>query len=444
MQKLSNFQKKVIYFLKYNTFFIIVAVPFYAFFTTWIGSNTGGLLLLRAWKELLLIVMLAGAGYLLLTDKVLRKQFFKDRLVWLVAALSGWAVLTGVFLVRDPDAAALGLAIQFRSYVIFLIGALIVFYIKVSEATLFKLVTYPAIGVVAFGLLQVFVLPYDFLKHFGYQKDVTIPPYFTIDEQIDRIRISSTLRGPNPLGAYLIAPIMLVASRLQVEDGRWKMEGGKKQKSVVIRYTLYVIFLLIVLYASHSRSAWIGLLVAGAVYVWLLVSKRLKLLLVALGLVVAGLGGLAVYQYRQTNFVQDVILHDNPEEGGEVSSNQGRINAFNEAKSDIQKSPVWGCGIGCAGPASVHNQNGTKLAENYFIQTIQELGLVGLIFLLAIYALVALRLYNKKTPFALAWLAVFVGVSVVSLLSHAWADDTIAYIWWGVAGMASGLKARRD
>lgn len=459
MQKLTKLQQNTILFLKYSVFFIIAAVPFYAFITTWIGSNIGGLLLLRAWKELLLVLLGLGVIYLLTADKRLRQRFFKDAFLWVVLAYIAWALITGVFLIEDLDSAALGATIQFRSFAIFLIAAVVVFYHKVTEDTLYKLVTIPAIGVVAFGLLQLFVLPHDFLKHFGYQKDVTIPPYFTIDEQLNRIRIASTLRGPNPLGAYLIAPIMLVVGRWKLDVGKSRRvetedrgsEIGEKNPNIEHRTSnighilfalIYLLLSASVLYASHSRSAWLGLLAALGTYLWLIVSKKLKLAFVIAGALMIALGGVLIYQYRSTNFVQDVVLHDNPEEGGEVSSNQGRINAFEETKEDMLASPVWGCGVGCAGPASVHNKNGAKISENFYLQTVQELGVVGLVLLIAAQAIIVIRLLKKKTNFAYAWLAVFVGVSVVSMLSHAWADDTIAYIWWGVAGLLLGLTDR--
>lgn len=427
MSKLTNFQLGVVTFLKYSLFLIIIAVPFYAFFTTWIGSNTGGLLFLRAWKELLLLLMVLGSAYLLSTEKSLRRRFFSDRLTWVVAVYGIWTLVSGIFLVTDLDAAALGIAIQFRSFIVFLIAALAVFFHKVTEDTLYKLITIPGFGVVAFGLLQMFVLPHDFLKHFGYQKNVTIAPFFTIDEQINRIRIFSTLRGPNPLGVYLLAPILLLVNKI-------------KSTKRVARYILYVMPFLIVLYGSQSRSAWLALLAAIGVYTWLVVSKKWKLVLITASFLLALIGGVGIYHYRYTNFVQDIVLHDNPEEGGEVSSNEGRIDAFNEAKADIVSSPVWGCGVGCAGPASFHNKNGVKISENFYIQTIQELGIVGLIVMVVLQLIVAVRLYKRKTNFAYAWLAVFIGVSVASLLSHAWADDTIAYIWWAVAGLLVGLS----
>jgi len=49
---------------------------------------------------------------------------------------------------------------------------------------------------------------------------------------------------------------------------------------------------------------------------------------------------------------------------------------------------------------------------------------------------------RRDHPLALALFASLVGLTFINLLSHAWADDTLAYIWWGLAGiaMAPGLN----
>ncbi len=50
--------------------------------------------------------------------------------------------------------------------------------------------------------------------------------------------------------------------------------------------------------------------------------------------------------------------------------------------------------------------------------------------------MVAWRLYGwRADPLALGLLASLAGISAVALLQHAWADDTIAYMWWGLAGL---------
>ncbi|MFO0882188.1 MAG: hypothetical protein U0491_01950 [Candidatus Saccharimonadales bacterium] len=56
------------------------------------------------------------------------------------------------------------------------------------------------VAVVVFGALQVLVLPKDILAHIGYQKSI-IPPYFTVDNNEQLVRIISTLRSKH-LGLF--------------------------------------------------------------------------------------------------------------------------------------------------------------------------------------------------------------------------------------------------
>ncbi len=105
---------------------------------------------------------------------------------------------------------------------------------------------------------------------------------------------------------------------------------------------------------------------------------------------------------------------------------------------DVLSEPL-GRGIGTAGPASVYNRPAgeTRIADNYFVQITQEMGWAGLILFMSIYALVAKGLWlRRKDNLALALLVSLIGLSAVNLFSHAWTDDTLAYIWFGLAGIA--------
>ncbi len=415
---------------------IIVLLPFHAFVTTWIGSNTGGLLLVRAWKELLLVVAVVLAAFLLVQDPLLRKKFFSSNTNKLIVLCSVWIMLVTLLNMRDLDAGALGLAINLRFFVIYLVAQIGVYYVKIPEAWLSRLVLYPAVLVVGFGVLQMLVLPIDFLRHFGYQKGVTIQPYFTIDEQVSRLRIFSTLRGPNTLGVYLIMPIMFIVSRLRQLKGSDKNTESIKPVAV---YGLFLVASLFVLYGSHSRSAWLGLIAAFCSYLFIRASHNVRRgIMVSVVVASLMLGGL-FYTARDTRFVQDVIIHDNPNQGGGVNPNEGRLRAMEQGVSDVISRPIAGCGAGCAGPASVHNQAGANLSENYFIQIAQEAGLIGLALYLAIFIMVARKLLMINSELSRSLFGIFVGVFVASLFSHAWADDTIAYVWWGVAGLVISL-----
>ena len=166
-----------------------------------------------------------------------------------------------------------------------------------------------------------------------------------------------------------------------------------------------------------------------------ILSTKWRLILVSAGLVGLAIGSFGLYQLRDTSFVQNVILHDNPEIGPEQTSNSDHTLAIKDAIGDIKQQPLTGCAPGCAGPASFYDPDGAKLSENYYLQIAQEVGVVGLGLFLAINILVGIQLFiRRQDALALALFASLIGISVANLLLHVWADDTLAYIWWGIAG----------
>jgi hypothetical protein len=99
----------------------------------------------------------------------------------------------------------------------------------------------------------------------------------------------------------------------------------------------------------------------------------------------------------------------------------------------------FGRGPGSAGPASEHNDKPARISENYFLQIGQEAGWLGLGLFAAITILVGKTLWDKREDqLAMIMLVSLIGLTFVNLLLHAWADDTLAYVWWGMAGVAVG------
>ena len=104
---------------------------------------------------------------------------------------------------------------------------------------------------------------------------------------------------------------------------------------------------------------------------------------------------------------------------------------------EIIKKPL-GTGVGSAGPASARNELGeVRIAENYYIQIGQEIGIVGMLLFIAFNIMVAIELWRRRShQVAKVLLASLIGITFVNMLSHAWTDDTLAYIWWTLAGFA--------
>jgi len=421
--------------LKYSTLqwtaslimIIIMVMPFHAFLTVWLSSLVGHYTALRLWKELLLIVAGSGAIFLLLTDQKIRQNTLSRRIVWLILAYIALNIVWGIigFFGGDLSAKALGygLIVNTRFLIFFLIAWAVALRTDRLRNNWQKMVLWPAVIVVVFGILQFSVLPNDFLKHFGYSVS-TIEPFETINSNSNYIRISSTLRGANPLGAYLIIPITFLAMLI--------MRGKRTWQNVTL-----LIGALMALAFTFSRSAWIGTALAlSTLGVMNLEGRNIaKSNLLLLSLLLALIAGSA-YALRSNSHFQNVVFHTEDRSVVKVSSNQNHWSATKNGVIDVVKHPL-GFGPGSAGPASSYNNGKGRIAENYFVQVGQELGWIGLVFFTVINIGVGYLLWLKRAdPLALGLFASFIGITAVNMLMHAWADDTLAYVWWGLAGIA--------
>lgn len=406
---------------------ILILLPFHAFLTVWLSSAVGHYTLLRLWKEFLLAIITAGAIYILAVDKPLRKKLLTSWPARLIGIYSLLFVVWGIVALSRDDVTAkamwYGLLVNLRFLVFFLAVWVLAAKSDLLSRKWKKFLLAPAILVSAFAVLQYLVLPYDFLRHFGYGPS-TISPYETINHNINHIRVASTLRGANPLGAYLIIPLSVLA--ISLIKSKTERKAG---------YILGVGFLLALIF-SFSRSAWIGAGLSLLILVWVSLKKRRAKKMVALGLaVLVILGGLMAVVLRNNTTFENSFLHTDHTAQVLDNSNQGHAAAFKTAAKDIIRQPL-GRGVGTAGPESVYNDT-VRVAENYFLQIGQEAGVLGMALFIAICAVVAKQLWGRKSdPLALALFASLVGITFVNLLSHAWTDDTLAYIWWGLAGVA--------
>lgn len=406
---------------------IIVLMPFHAFLTVWLTSALGHYTALRLWKEVLLLILFVGAVTLYIRDARIRTLVNRDRLVTLIAIYVVLLIVTGgiSFLINGVNLKAFlfGLILDSRFLVFFVITWLVTrhndFLIRFWQ----RLLLIPAAIVVGFATLQYSLLPSDFLKHFGYGPD-TIRPTITIDQKDAYARVQSTLRGPNPLGAYLVVILSALGGLLV-----WT-------KKLTIWHGILFAFSGLALVFTFSRSAWLGTLVSLLVIIWWgIPSIRVRKYLVVAACAAILLFGGTAYILRDNDHFQNVFFHTNEHSRSVESSNTGHFNAVQEGVKDILQAP-WGSGTGAAGPASVYNDGKTRIAENYYIQIGQEVGIIGLLLFVSINVLVLTRLWavRRTTVLAQVLIASFAGVTIIALLMHAWTDDTLAYIWWGFAG----------
>jgi len=407
---------------------VIFLIPFHAFLTVWLSSLVGHYTLLRLWKEFLLVPIVLGAVYLLFTDRILRRRVLSlwvTRLIFIYTALLLAIGLIGLGR-QDVTQKAMwyGLLVDLRFLVFFLAVIVIAASSDKLEKNWRKIIFIPAMLVAALAVIQYLILPYDFLKHFGYGEN-TISPYETINHNLNHIRVASSLRGANPLGAYLLVPLSILSASL--------LRSEKSRRDKLMLGTGLILALLF----SYSRSAWIGALISLSLVAWFSFKslKTRKIIGWWLAGILIVLSLLFIFLRNNLSF-ENAVFHTDRQSTIAVSSNQGHSAAFKYASKDIIHHPLGG-GVGSAGPQSVYNNKPARIAENYFLQIGQEAGIIGMLLFITLCLAVGKLLFeNRSDNLVLAMFASLIGLSLVNMLSHAWADDTLAYIWWGLAGIA--------
>ena len=379
-------------------------------------------LLIKSWKEILML--LAGLLMLVLLYQKKRWDILTNPILLVVA---GYALLHLLLLPvfwQGGVSTVAGLMIDLR-YLLFFVLVYVALCLYPSLRRTFIITFFAgAFIVAAFALLQVFVLPVDVLKYIGYNTS-TIVPYLTVDENPDYIRINSTLRGPNPLGAYAVIVLSLLFAF-------WLRAKQVKPQTQRLAMSVVVIGSFVALWASYSRSALIAAFAAFGVITLATIGRRLsrKVWIGIFVVVFAIAGGLVAA--RDTDFVSNVLLHENASTGAEVSSNDGHVDSLQDGVSRMVQQPLGG-GIGSTGSASFYGAN-SLIIENQFLFIAHEVGWIGLGLFIYITFLVLRGLWRQRTDWiALGVFASGIGLILIGLLLPVWVDDTVAIIWWGLA-----------
>ncbi len=386
---------------------------------------------IKAWKELLLGVLLAIALYMLWVEKRWQ-EVLQSRVVQLCGVFSLLHLVSLVVMPTSADSAVAGLMIDLRFVLYFVLCFIAVRLWPASQRLLLIAAGAGASIMLGFGLLQITVLPDNILASIGYGKD-TIAAYNTIDKNPDFVRISSTLRGPNPVGAVSVILLSAVAV--------FALTYWRKKPQLRPYMLLFAAASVAVLFASYSRSAYLAaaaaLVVVGWAY-WRKASWKWQAL-AGVGLAVALL---ASTLFQSSDWYKNVILHEDPESSTVIKSNDQHVESLENGLKRMIAQP-FGAGVGSTGSASMIEANGPGVTiENYYLFVAHEVGWLGLLTYLAIFFMILQRLWQLKhqTWLALAIFSSGIGLSLVALLLPVWADDTTALVWWGLAGSIIGNR----
>lgn len=381
-------------------------------------------LLIKSWKEILMIVAIPLAVVITIRNGLWR-GFVRDPIFYGIAGFAVLVLVTVAVFYQGAAATAAGLAIDLRYLLFFGLVYIVIKAVPGYRRLMVQIGVAGACIVVGFATLQLF-LPADILTHIGYGKD-TIVPYMTVDENHDFIRVNSTLRGPNPLGAYAGMVLALVAAawaRGKLHTAKRMVGGGALAACAAVA-----------LWISYSRSSLvagvIGVLIVAAVAIRRKVSRTTW---IVAAVVIFAIGG-TLMALRGSDLVSNVLLHDNPTSGGVVSSNDQHEQSLVYGIDVLMQHP-FGVGIGSTGSASLHGDTPT-IIENQYLFVGHETGWLGLLLFIALFTTVLVRLWcGRRDWLSLGVFASGIALGLIGLLLPVWADDTVAIVWWGLTAIA--------
>lgn len=409
---------------------LLAYMPFHIFLSQWLSTLTGGIDVWKIAKDVVLFLFTVFTICLVWWQGRGTKIF--NYLVVLTAAYGSlhlilWAVHPDIY----KQSAELGVIYNMRLPLSLLLGyGAILLLPKFAFSSVIKITLIVSTIVAALGVVQYF-LPSDLLTHFGYSAARGALPAFYIDDNHSLpIRIISTLREPNVLGAFLLLPATaLGALLLRVKDtNRRLLFGGA--------LALHLLAILL----TYSRSALAGVIVSLALVVWwqyrdwfVRYVRRFWPLLIAL---VIGFG-IGTYTIRNTAFFESYIAHGHAKNSRktELDSNQLHSYFVKRGLEGIRKEPL-GHGPGTAGLASIQNPKGSFLTENYYVQIGYEVGVLGLLLFVALNVWVYLLLMRRSDVWAHILMAGFGAYVLTNMLLHTWSNEAVALQWWLLAGMA--------
>jgi hypothetical protein len=401
---------------------LITLMPFHAFLSVWLGSITGHQAIIQAWKEILLLLLAAVGAVLLIRDVEAR-----DRLRTWPVMMAGLFALIALIVTAATRPSLTATAFGAKTDLEFLL-AFVLAIVAASPGLVRRLVVAVLTTctlVVGFGLLQVFVLPPNFLTGFGYGPD-TIAPYQTVDPAIKSLRFASTLGGPNQLGTFLLLP-MALAGVLAWRRHKWWCLAIVAGGAIVLVHT-------------YSRAAWLGATTGAAVLILTLIPARSRIIAAA---ALAGAGVAAAFIIAQLLKTRDnlqyYIFHGNALFHNSRGSDYEHMASLRQGLTGSLAHPL-GHGLGTAGPAVFHSGAGPVIENNY-LQIAYETGLPGALAFILVLAATGRELAARAARYdlAAAALAALVGISITALFLPAWSDSSTALIFWICAGSVIGI-----
>lgn len=248
--------------------------------------------------------------------------------------------------------------------------------------------------------------------------------HYVWQESLLAERIISTLGQPNNLGAFLL--FSLASSLIILKDNK------KKYLVIIIFY-----FQLLAMYLSGSKSAWLGLLFALAVYQFLKIKERISLKKIVIG-------------FLSLTIIGTFLFSDRFENSFNSGSSVLRLEFYKTSMSSWLDKPLFAYGLEHGSKALIKGYSPEwalflqvndypDRAHNLVLQTLITYGLFGFLLLFLIYwylfkyfVLFKNKFKNKQLIIILGLLAYFIFLlfNFASIVSHLYFWLFLAFLFY--------------
>lgn len=429
---------------------MLVLLPFHAFFYTWIKSffwTDDWTIIVHIWKEIVIgILCLLGLWQLLRKRQGLPKDagLLKHANLLRGASLPRgkgnslayiYLGLTLLHLAIFPGDSIFQAIFGWRNAAIFIVLFLVIQIFSWSGRALHNTLIVMLIAgcmTAMFGILQVSILPPDFLTHFGYSKVIStwdphgnLPAYHQLGDDASTIRAQSTFSQPNRFGAYLLLlffPLLFFST---------SAKGMQKTHRVIAG--LAGIIVMLALFFTYSRGAWISLAITLAYLAWQKYRRRASRRYIIVGIVALAIAGITIALNTQTSTkLQEMLLRS----GSSSAHIQRSIQAI-----DIGLRHPLGIGLGSTGGVSMRfDPEGKGLGtENFYLQILVEQGYLGfLAFLVFIIYLTHYLLRHPEKTYYLGYS--LLALALANLFTETFDDTAVALSAFAIIGVAWQIK----
>lgn len=415
---------------------LILLIPFQGFLVTWISFKLkidpdNNFLLF--WKEYFLILLIVLFGIKIFLSKKLPFKILNiDKFIILFFLL----VFSYFFIFESSISQKIaGLRYDIELFLFYFLARSISLN-KEKIKILIIAFLFSSIIVIIFGLLQISILPPEFMLKFGYSRTLgeyldtgIISTYELVTPDLPNVyRVKSFFPGALQFSSYLLLSLSFVLSFL--------IFNNNKRKILLIAPLLLGFFAM---FAAHTRSTWIGIFMACLLILFLYVNKKIYIY-IPLAIIIF-ISILSTILFWKTNTFQSIFIHGDIKDGALFGSTIAHYEAILNGINAIISNP-FGSGLGSAGPASKFS-NFINIPENWYFQIVIEVGVVGLFivgiiffflykFLLDIYKNVNDNLIKSLS---LGLLGSLTGILTSSLFLHTWTDTATAYTFWIFCGI---------